>query len=105
MWRPGRGGHGAVRLGKEGAPPATLGASLRGFLRRAPGSPSHDTFSYLFRPDVAWLQDGHWWPGLQAIGKLCRICETMAGRTAETAYDLLSAPGTPERLNAVVRHN
>lgn len=55
--------------------------------------------------DVAWLQDGHRWPGLQAIGKVCRIRETATGRTAETAYYLLSAPVTPERLNAVVRHH
>ena len=55
--------------------------------------------------DVAWLQDGHRWPGLRAIGKVCRIRETAAGRTAESAYYLLSAPMTPERLNAVVRHH
>jgi len=55
--------------------------------------------------DIAWLQDGHQWPGLQAIGKVCRIRETAVGRTAEAAYYLLSAPLTPERLNAVVRHH
>ena len=55
--------------------------------------------------DVAWLQDRHRWPGLQAIGKVCRIRETTAGRTAETAYYLLSAPVTPDRLNVIVRHH
>ena len=55
--------------------------------------------------DVAGLQDGHRWPGLAAIGKVCRIRQTTAGRTTETAYYLLSAPLSPERLNAVVRHH
>ena len=33
----------------EAFPLATLGASMRGFLRLANGPPSHDTFSRLFR--------------------------------------------------------
>ena len=55
--------------------------------------------------NVAWLQDGHRWPGLQAIGKVCRTRETAAGRTTETAYHLLSTPLSPERFNAVVRRH
>jgi len=70
--------------------------------RRSPGI---GTRTASVSADVAWLQDGHWWPGLQAIGKVCRIRETAAGRTAETAYDLLSTPLSPDRLNAVVRHH
>ena len=68
-------------------------------------SPGIETRTASVSTDVAWLQDGHRWPGLQAIGKVCRIRETTAGRTAETAYYLLSAPLSPERLNAVVRHH
>jgi len=42
--------------------------------------------------DGACLQDGHRWPGPQAIGKVCCTRETAAGRTAEMAYYLLSTP-------------
>ena len=55
--------------------------------------------------DVAWLQEDHRWPGLQAIGKVHRLRETPAGTTTETAYYLLSAALSPERLNDVARHH
>ena len=70
--------------------------------RRSPGI---ETRTASVSTDIAWLQDGHRWPGLQAIGKVCRTRETAAGRTAETAYYLLSTPLSPDRLNAVVRHH
>lgn len=53
--------------------------------------------------DVGWLQEQHGWPGLAAIGKVRRIRETAAGTTAETAYYLLSAALSPDRLNEVAR--
>lgn len=53
--------------------------------------------------DIGWLQEMHQWPGLTAIGKVHRTREA-AGKTAtETAYYLLSAPLSPERLGVVVR--
>ncbi len=42
--------------------------------------------------DVARLQNGHRWPGLQAFGKVYGTRETAAVRTAEIAYYLLSTP-------------
>jgi predicted transposase YbfD/YdcC len=53
--------------------------------------------------DIAWLTKTHQWPGLAAIGKIERTRETAEKTTFETAYCLLSAPLTPERLNEVVR--
>jgi len=53
--------------------------------------------------DIGWLQEHHQWPGLAAIGKVARIRETPTKTTTETAYYLLSAPCTPERLNVIVR--
>lgn len=59
--------------------------------------------------DVAWLAETHQWPGLKAVGKVERIREIPGsnpgtGKTSrETAYYLLSAPLSPERLNEVVR--
>ncbi len=53
--------------------------------------------------DIGWLQERHAWPGLAAIGKVRRIRETATGTTAETAYYLLSAALSPERLNEVAR--
>jgi predicted transposase YbfD/YdcC len=53
--------------------------------------------------DIDWLQEGHQWPGLVAIGKVDRIRE-MPGKTAtETAYYLLSTALSAERFNDVVR--
>ena len=53
--------------------------------------------------DVDWLTQTHQWPGLKAVGKVERIREAGGKTTRETAYYLLSAPLTPERLNTVVR--
>ena len=53
--------------------------------------------------DVEWLRKTHRWPGLKAIGKVERIREIGGKVTSETAYYLLSAPLSPERLNDVVR--
>jgi len=53
--------------------------------------------------DIDWLQKVHQWPGLTAIGKVVRIRETPTTTTSETAYYLLSAPLSAERLNQVVR--
>lgn len=53
--------------------------------------------------DIGWLNDMHAWPGLTAIGKVHRMREIAGKTTEETAYYLLSAPLTPERLNEVAR--
>ena len=53
--------------------------------------------------DIAWLQKPHKWPGLTAIGMVTRIRELTGRCMRETAYYLLSAPLSAERLNAVVR--
>jgi predicted transposase YbfD/YdcC len=53
--------------------------------------------------DIAWLTDERKWPGLKAVGKVERSREIDGKVTTETAYYLLSAPLTPQRLNEVVR--
>ena len=53
--------------------------------------------------DIAWLIKDHQWPGLAAIGKVERSREIAGKITFETAYYLLSAVLSPERLNEVVR--
>jgi predicted transposase YbfD/YdcC len=55
--------------------------------------------------DIGWLQEDHKWPGLTAIGKVFRIRETPTKTTTETAYYLLSAPLSPDRLNEVAREH
>jgi predicted transposase YbfD/YdcC len=55
--------------------------------------------------DIAWLQEHHQWPGLAAIGKVTRIREADGKTTTETAYYLLSAPLSAERLHEVVRRH
>jgi predicted transposase YbfD/YdcC len=55
--------------------------------------------------DIAFLQENHEWPGLMAVGKVVRIRETLAKTTTETAYYLLSAALSPERLNEVARQH
>ena len=53
--------------------------------------------------DVAWLQEIHHWPGLQAV-TLPTACRFRDGRTSlETRYYLLSQPFAPERFNDTVR--
>ena len=53
--------------------------------------------------DIEWLAQTHQWPGLKAVGKVARSRETGGKTTFETAYYLLSAPLSPQRLNEVVR--
>jgi predicted transposase YbfD/YdcC len=53
--------------------------------------------------DIGWLNDMHAWPGLTAVGKVQRMREIAGKTTQETAYYLLSAALTPERLNEVAR--
>jgi predicted transposase YbfD/YdcC len=52
--------------------------------------------------DIEWLED-HQWPGLTAIGKVVRTREIATKTSIETAYYLLSAALSPERLNEVAR--
>ena len=53
--------------------------------------------------DIAWLQEIHHWPGLEAIGKVIRTREMNGKVTTETAYYLLSTPLSAERFTDVVR--
>ena len=53
--------------------------------------------------DIAWLQEGHNWPGLAAIGKVTRIREGKDKTTRETAYYLLSSAFAAERFNEIIR--
>jgi predicted transposase YbfD/YdcC len=57
--------------------------------------------------DIDRLLAHHHWPGLSALGRVIRIRQTtakaVAGETTETAYYLMSAVMTPERLCQVVR--
>ncbi len=52
---------------------------------------------------IDWLQEGHRWPGLNAIGKIVRTREANGKTTRETAYYLLSTPITAEAFGHVVR--
>ena len=66
-----------------------------------------ETRTSLVSTDIERLQARYQWPGLAAIGKVVRTRATtgkMAPKTsAETAYYLLSAPLSPERLGQVAR--
>ena len=53
--------------------------------------------------DIAWLQDRHAWPGLQAIGKVMAAREVEGKTTVQTRYYLLSRVFDPEQFNAIVR--
>jgi predicted transposase YbfD/YdcC len=53
--------------------------------------------------DIAWLQDGHAWPGLQAIGKVTASRETAGKVSLETRYFLMSQAFSAERFAAIVR--
>lgn len=53
--------------------------------------------------DIDWLIESHEWPGLRAVGRVERTREIDGKSTSETAYYLLSAPLSPERLNEVAR--
>jgi predicted transposase YbfD/YdcC len=54
-------------------------------------------------PDIAWLQERHAWPGLQAIGKVSASRETKGQTSRETRYFLLSRVFSPERFGEIVR--
>lgn len=62
-----------------------------------------ETRTAMVSTDVAWLRETHRWPGLNAVGKVERTREIDGKISCETAYYLLSAPLSPERLNEVVR--
>ena len=66
-----------------------------------------ETRTSLVSTDIERLQARYQWPGLAAIGKVVRTRATtgkMAPKTStETAYYLLSAPLSPERLGQVAR--
>ena len=53
--------------------------------------------------DVAWLQEWHDWPGLQAVGKVRATRQKDDGTSEETRYYLLSRAFPPERFNDIVR--
>ena len=53
--------------------------------------------------EIDGLQRRHRWPGLTAIGKVVRTRETTTKATTESAYYLLSAALSPERLGQVAR--
>jgi predicted transposase YbfD/YdcC len=53
--------------------------------------------------DIAWLQERHAWPGLQAIGKVTARREVGGRTTIKTRYYLLSTVLSPERFSQVVR--
>ena len=53
--------------------------------------------------DVAWLQERHDWPGLQAIGKVTATRQRDGATSRETRYYLLSRAFPPERFNDIVR--
>ena len=53
--------------------------------------------------DVAWLQEWHDWPGLQAVGKVTAQ-RWQDGHTSEqTRYYLLSQAFPPKQFNHIVR--
>ena len=53
--------------------------------------------------DIAWLQEHHNWPGLQAIGRIIATREAVGKTTTSTRYYVMSAPLAPERLGEIVR--
>ena len=55
--------------------------------------------------DIAWLQESHAWPGLQAIGKVEAAREINGRTSTQTRYSLLSQVFDPDRFNAIVRHH
>ena len=53
--------------------------------------------------DVAWLQEMHAWPGLQAVGKVTARREARDKTSVETRYFLLSQVFSAARFAAIVR--
>ena len=72
------------------------------------GHGRNETRRYRVIPDadaLAWLQDGHHWPGLRAIGMVTAERRSGETRTRESRYYLLSAPlKAPAFGNAVRSH-
>ncbi len=52
---------------------------------------------------IAWLQDSHHRPGLEAVDRVLASREIGGRTTTETRYYLLSKALAPERFNAFVR--
>ena len=55
--------------------------------------------------DLDWLQEGHHWPGLGAVGRITRRRELANEVTEETAYYLLSDALSPTRMMEVARQH
>ena len=55
--------------------------------------------------DLDWLQEGHQWPGLSAVGRVTRRRDLADEVTEESAYYLLSEAMTPERMIDVTRQH
>ena len=53
--------------------------------------------------DIAWLQERHDWPGLQAVGKVSATRRQKGDVSEQTRYYLLSQDWPPERCNDIVR--
>ena len=53
--------------------------------------------------DIAWLQEQHDWPGLQAVGKVTATRQKDGETNQEARYYLLSQDWSPERCNDIVR--
>ncbi len=66
-----------------------------------------ETRTSLVSADIGALRERYQWPGLAAVGRVVRTRQTMtkasARTTTETAYYLLSAALSPERLGQAVR--
>ena len=55
--------------------------------------------------DIAWLQERHDWPGLQAVGKVSATRRQKDEISEQTRYYLLSQAWPPERCNDIVRRH
>ena len=62
-----------------------------------------ETRTAVVSTDIAWLQDIHHWPGLEAVGKVIRTREVNGKVTTETALYLASSPLSAERFGHVTR--
>jgi predicted transposase YbfD/YdcC len=62
-----------------------------------------ETRTTVVSTDIAWLQEIHHWPGLDAVGKVIRTREVNGKVTTETAFHLASAPLSAERFGHVTR--
>ena len=53
--------------------------------------------------DIAWLQERHDWPGLQAVGKITATRRVGDATSEQERYYLLSAAHPTDRFNRLVR--